>query len=81
MSFDRSIETSKIFSFRHLKRREEEESMRMFEEAMKNDHTDEEAKRNFYLSKIRWWINTAFDDLKYLHGKENENLFCFYLKD
>lgn len=53
----------------HLKRREDEESMRMFEEAMKNDHTDEEAKRNFYLSKIRWWINTAFDDLKYLHDE------------
>ena len=56
--------------FSHLKRREDEESMRVFEETMKNDATDEEAKRNFYLSKIRWWINTAFDDLKYLHGNE-----------
>ncbi len=55
--------------FRHLKRREEEESMKAFEEAMKHDATDEEAKRNFYISKIRSWINTAFDDLVYLHGK------------
>jgi len=53
----------------HLKRREEEESMKAFEEAMKNDSTDEEAKRNFYLCKIRWWINTAFDDLVYLHDE------------
>jgi immunoglobulin-binding protein 1 len=43
--------------------------MKAFEEAMKQDSTDEEAKRNFYISKIRWWINTAFDDLGYLHGK------------
>ena len=43
--------------------------MRAFEEAMKHDATDEEAKRSFYLSKIRWWINTAMDDLVYLHGK------------
>lgn len=42
--------------------------MRVFEEAMKHDLTDEEAKRKFYLSKIQWWINTAFDDLGYLHG-------------
>ncbi|CAF1103944.1 unnamed protein product [Adineta ricciae] len=53
----------------HLKRREEEESMRAFEEAMKHDATDEEAKRSFYLSKIRWWINTAMDDLVYLHDE------------
>jgi hypothetical protein len=44
--------------------------MRAFEEAMKHDATDEEAKRSFYLSKIRWWINTAMDDLVYLHGKD-----------
>lgn len=43
--------------------------MRAFEEAVKHDSTDEEAKRNFYISKIRWWINTALDDLGYLHGK------------
>jgi hypothetical protein len=42
--------------------------MKVFEEAMKRDSTDEETKRKFYLSKIRWWINTAFDDLVYLHG-------------
>ena len=54
----------------HLKRREDEESMRVLEEAMKSDTTDDEAKRSFYLSKIRWWINTAFDDLKYLHGNQ-----------
>ncbi|UJR26212.1 hypothetical protein I4U23_007555 [Adineta vaga] len=53
----------------HLKRREEEESMRAFEEAMKHDATDEEAKRSFYISKIRWWINTAMDDLVYLHDE------------
>jgi len=53
----------------HLKRREEEESMKAFEEAMKHDSTDEEAKRKFYISKIRWWINTAFDDLDYLHDE------------
>jgi immunoglobulin-binding protein 1 len=58
----------------HLKRREDEESMRLFEEAMKNDSTDDEAKRKFYLSKIRWWINTAFDDLKYLHGKQRASI-------
>ncbi len=43
--------------------------MKAFEEAMKQDSTDEEAKRSFYLSKIRFWINTAFDDLDYLYGK------------
>ncbi|CAF0887823.1 unnamed protein product [Rotaria sordida] len=53
----------------HLKRREEEESMKAFEEAMKHDLTDEEAKRSFYLSKIHWWINTAFDDLDYLYDE------------
>lgn len=53
----------------HLKRREEEEKMRIFEETMKNDATDDEARRNFYLSKIRSWINTALDDLKYLHDE------------
>jgi hypothetical protein len=42
--------------------------MRAFEEAVKLDSTDEEAKRTFYISKIRWWINTALDDLGYLHG-------------
>ncbi len=70
----------KLLNFSHLKRREEEESMKAFEEAMKHDSTDEEAKRNFYLSKIRWWINTAFDDLGYLHGKSNHknSLFFFF---
>ncbi|CAF2357956.1 unnamed protein product [Rotaria sp. Silwood2] len=53
----------------HLKRREEEESMKAFEEAMKHDLADEEAKRNFYLSKIQWWINIALDDLDYLHDE------------
>jgi hypothetical protein len=59
------------YLFSHLKRREEEESMKAVEEAMKHDSTDEEVKRNFYLSKIRWWTNTAFDDLDYLHGKHH----------
>lgn len=45
--------------------------MRAFEEAMKHDATDEEAKRSFYLSKIRWWVNTAMDDLVYLHGRSS----------
>jgi len=54
--------------------------MKAFEEAMKHDTTDEETKRNFYLSKIRWWINTAFDDLDYLHGKSNiRNSFFKYI--
>jgi hypothetical protein len=57
--------------FSHLKRREEEEAMKAFEEAMKHDSTDEEAKRKFYISKIRWWTNTAFEDLDYLHGKDD----------
>ena len=52
-----------------MKRREQEESMKALEEAMKHDLTNEEVKRNFYLSKIQWWIKTAFDDLDYLHGK------------
>ena len=66
----------RIFSpLRHLKRREEEESMKAFEEAMKHDATDEEAKRKFYISKIRWWINTALHDLDYLHGKYSIDLF------
>jgi hypothetical protein len=54
----------------HLKRRQEEETMRIYEQTMKNDTTDDEAKRHFYRSKIQWWINTALDDLKYLHGKK-----------
>ncbi|CAF1352451.1 unnamed protein product [Adineta steineri] len=53
----------------HLKRREEEETMRAFEEAMKHDASDEEAKRKFYLSKIRWWVDTALNDLVYLHDE------------
>jgi hypothetical protein len=69
-------------NFSHLKRRQEEESMKAFEEAVKLDSTDEEVKRKFYLSKIRWWINTAFDDLDYLHGKYSiemisSNIFSF----
>ena len=47
--------------------------MRVFEEAMKQDGTDEEVRRQFYLGKIRWWINTAFDDLKYLHGRHQRS--------
>ncbi|CAF1277536.1 unnamed protein product [Rotaria magnacalcarata] len=53
----------------HLRRREEEESIRAFEEAMNHDSSDEEAKRSFYLSKIKWWIKTAFDDLDYLQDE------------
>jgi hypothetical protein len=45
--------------------------MKAFEEAMKHDSTDEDSKRNYYLSKIRSWINTACDDLVYLHGKHH----------
>ncbi len=56
--------------------------MKAFEEAVKLDSTDEEVKRKFYISKIRWWINTAFDDLDYLHGKYSieiisSNIFSF----
>ncbi|CAF0925794.1 unnamed protein product [Didymodactylos carnosus] len=51
----------------HMKRREDEEAMYAYEEAMKRDTTDEEAKRNFYLSKVRWWINVAIDDIDCLY--------------
>lgn len=60
---------------RHLKRREEEESMRVVEEAMKHDSTDEDVKRKFYISKIRSWINIALDDLGYLHGTYPRGIF------
>jgi len=53
----------------HLKRKEEEEEMKAFEEAVKRDTTDDEVKRKFYLSKIHWWINTAFDDIDYLYDE------------
>jgi hypothetical protein len=43
--------------------------MKALEEAMKHDSTDEEVKRSFYLSKIQWWINTAYHDIDFLHGK------------
>lgn len=69
-----------FLSSRHLKRREEEETMKAFEEAMKHDTTDEEAKRKFYLSKIRWWVNTAFDDLGYLHGKRHSFLLLIKIR-
>jgi hypothetical protein len=63
-AFDRN---EKIKRFREQK--EFEKQLEIMKETCKKEHVDEEQKRIFYMTCIRYWLNKSIEELKFLIGK------------
>lgn len=63
-AYDRN---EKIRRFKEQK--EFEKQLEVMKTTCKNEHVDEEQKRTFYLTCIKYWINVSVEEIKCLVGK------------
>jgi len=67
MAYDRN---EKIKRFKEQKDLEKQmDSMSTVLDTTKRDQVDDETRRSFYMSAIKYWVNVAIDELKCINGK------------
>ena len=63
-AYDRN---EKIRRFKEQK--EFEKQLEVMKETCKKEHVDEEKKREFFMTCVKYWVNRSIEEIKYLIGK------------
>lgn len=68
-AYDRNEKIKRFKEQKELQKQIDAQSA--FLDAAKRENVDDELRRSFYTSMIKYWINQSLDDLKCVDGKLN----------
>lgn len=71
-AYDRNEKIKRFKEQKELQKQIEAQSS--FLDATKRENVDDELRRNFYISTIKYWINQSLDDFKCVDGNFKPNL-------